>query len=144
MCYAIKDLCSAVVDHESLNSQSSESRILQQRQAEQELLLRSHPPGGFPGLFREHDVGGYGGRVEDEEEHVLRCIRCHWEIEGDDSECVHCGYVFSVDGDNRSNPNIQLTSDDSIIDTDNEDNINDEENEVTLARNLTKTKIITV
>lgn len=129
MCYAIKDMCSVLLEQELLVNPHGEARDLRDRQLEQELLFMSHQPDGFPGLFRDHGGHNHGGRVEDEEEHVMRCVRCHWEIERGDLECTHCGYVFSDDGDGIAIANVNLTSEGSTMNTDNEED-QDGENEV--------------
>lgn len=136
MCYAIKEMCSILVEQELSTNPSDGGKLLRDRQKEQELLLISHHSTGFPGLFRDHWASNHGGRVEDEEEHVMRCVRCHWEIEGEDLECTHCGYIFSDNGDVAPMANIVLTSDGSTIDTDTEENTNEVENEVRFASNI--------
>lgn len=91
--FAIKEMCQVVIERKELLDPHGEGHQARTRQIEQEALVKSHHP-IFPGLFSDVTrMNLNGGRIDDPEDHVLRCIRCHWEVEG--PFCVHCGYQFS-------------------------------------------------
>lgn len=87
LCHPIKEMCNVFIERQELLFPLGEGLLLRERQKEQDDLLKSHQSETFPGLFRDHLEGSYGGRVIDTGDYVMRCIRCHWEIEG--PECTY-------------------------------------------------------
>lgn len=83
ICYALKELCINFLNSQDLPP--AEGRSSRLNQVEQEALFKSHHS-AFPDLFRDDSFNLHGGRLEDTEERVLRCVRCQWEVEG--PECM--------------------------------------------------------
>lgn len=56
-------------------------------------MLRSHIT-PYPGIFKTPPIH-HAGIIDDPEDNVMRCLRCHWEVEG--QICLHCGFEFDDD-----------------------------------------------
>lgn len=83
--YSLKDVSSILSRHRSGNLSNSTTVDVLRGLSEKEQIYKDHSEEYFPGLFRELGDHISGGRLQDTEDRVTRCIRCYWEIEG--SEC---------------------------------------------------------
>jgi len=90
----IKDMVNSLVRRAELVDPEGQGARFNKEQAEADKCVRDHGGDLFPGLFHRTRLPR-GNRVVDEADGVLRCIRCHWEVEG--QTCTHCGLAFSDD-----------------------------------------------
>ncbi|ORY74866.1 hypothetical protein BCR37DRAFT_384309 [Protomyces lactucae-debilis] len=119
--YLIRELVDVFVNRIELQSPLDEGAVLRQHQEEQRLVVASHRDDSYPGLFP--DIPKHGGRLVDHEDRVMRCINCHWEIDG--TVCAGCGQDYgSGDSGEDYTDNESLGYDD---DADAFANLDDEE-----------------
>lgn len=83
-CYPLKEMACFLAERQEGPSLCGDVRSLRDMKIEQESLLQSHGT-SFPDLFAEMS-NIHGNRLEDLEDHVIRCARCQWEVEG--PECT--------------------------------------------------------
>lgn len=86
LCYPLKEVCNVLLDRQELLSPHKDGAALRKTQSEQEAFFQGHPV-AFPELFAEPKTFAiHGGRIEDSEDHVMRCARCLWETQGPECE----------------------------------------------------------
>lgn len=83
--YQIKAMSDIFIQYSRIHSTTSESDIIQDRQLQQEQFYAKNRLDPFP-FVRDNEDYIHSSRIEDPEEHVMRCIRCHWEVDG--PECM--------------------------------------------------------
>lgn len=83
--YVLKEIVDVIIRGRGQKSTTSELYDTEHYKEQEEALAR-HGQDPFPGLFRSTEMDTAGGMVADPEDHVLRCTRCHWEVEG--PECL--------------------------------------------------------
>lgn len=82
--YVVREILEILIRRQDILSAETSSWRLQQEA--QDDFLRENIADPFPGLFRNSLFSTHGGRLRDHEDNIVRCIRCHWEVEGD--ECL--------------------------------------------------------
>jgi hypothetical protein len=112
-------MVNSIVRRSELVDPEGQGSRYHREQADADKVVRDHADDLFPGLFPMRLT--HGNRMLDEEDNVLRCVRCNWEVEG--PTCVHCGLAFSdddedVDFDEELDDGESLSSDSDEDDED--------------------------
>lgn len=114
-------MVNSIVRRSELVDPESQGSRFHREQADADKLVRDHANDLFPGLFHTRVI--HGNRLRDEEDNVLRCVRCNWEVEG--PTCVHCGLAFSDDDSDGELDDGESLSEESDEDEDEDDEYDD-------------------
>jgi hypothetical protein len=114
-------MVNSIVRRSELVDPEGQGSRFHREQADADKVVRDHANDLFPGLFHTRVI--HGNRLRDEEDNVLRCLRCNWEVEG--PTCVHCGLAFSDDDDDDSDG--ELDDGESLSEESDEDEDEDED-----------------
>lgn len=103
--YLLRDLVHMFIGRIELLPEDETIEEHQQAKEEEAGLLAADRagPGLFKGVFlrRPHPIIRLGHGVLDQEDNVIRCPECHWELQ--DGECLQCGFhEFEASGDSDS------------------------------------------
>ncbi|KEF62181.1 uncharacterized protein A1O9_00153 [Exophiala aquamarina CBS 119918] len=110
--YLLRDLVHMFVGRVELLPEDETMEEHQQAKEEEAGVLAADRagPGLFKGVFlrRPHHIIRPGHGVLDEDDNVVRCPECYWELE--DGACLQCGFEASGDSESDSGDDSDLPS----------------------------------